>query len=254
MDCADIADFSLITPSLKAASTLEDCIRSVAAQTRPVEHLLIDGGSRDGTLDIAARHPGHFAKVSSAPDAGIYDALNRGIRMAAGDAIGILHADDLYADERVIEDVLSAFDEPDVDAVYGDLDYVDRADPGRVVRRWRAGEYAPDRMYHGWMPPHPAFFVRRRCLERYGPYRLDLGTAADYELMLRLLVVHGIRVRYIPRVLVKMRMGGVSNSSLSARLRANRMDRRAWAVNGLQPRPWTLLAKPARKLGQWWVR
>ena len=131
---------------------------------------------------------------------------------------------------------------------------MDRADPARIVRRWKAGDYSPRQFYQGWMPPHPTFFVRRRCFEQFGGYRLDLGTAADYELMLRFLLVHGLRAQYIPRVLVKMRVGGASNVSLLARLRANRMDRKAWDVNGLRPRPWTLLAKPARKMGQWWVR
>ncbi len=245
---------TLITPSLNSAATLEACIRSVAAQSRPVTHVLIDGGSTDGTLDIASRHGGHFQLVSSAPDQGIFDALNKGIGLAQSAIIGTLHADDMLADERVIEDVLDAFNDPEIDAVYGDLDYVDRANPERIVRRWKAGKYLPRQFYHGWMPPHPAFFARRRCFEQFGGYRLDLGTAADYELMLRFLLVHGLRAQYIPRVLVKMRVGGASNVSVCARLKANRMDRKAWEINGLRPRPWTLLAKPARKIAQWWLR
>jgi glycosyltransferase len=141
-----------------------------------------------------------------------------------------------------------------VDACYGDLCYVDRADPSRVVRYWRAGEFGPRRFANGWMPPHPTFFVRRSMYEQHGLYREDLGTAADYEMMLRLLVKHRVRVAYIPRVLVHMRSGGASNASLAARLRANRMDRAAWRVNGLRPYPWTTLAKPLRKVGQWWSR
>lgn len=226
----------------------------MASQSHPVAHLLIDGGSIDGTLDIAARHSGHFQQVTSASDQGIYDALNKGIALAQSEIIGTLHADDLLADDQVIESVLDAFNDPDIDAVYGDLDYVDRADPTRTVRRWKAGAYAPRQFYHGWMPPHPTFFVRRRFFAQFGRYRLDLGTAADYELMLRFLLVHGVRAHYIPRVLVKMRLGGASNVSMAARLRANRMDHKAWNVNGLSPRPWTLLAKPVRKIGQWWVR
>jgi len=249
-----LAKLALITPSLNVVATLEACIASVASQSRAVAHVLIDGGSNDRTLDIAARYGTHFQQVTSAPDQGIFDALNKGIALAQGEIIGTLHADDLLADERVIESVLDAFSDPEIDAVYGDLDYVDRADPGRVVRRWKAGTYSPGQFYQGWMPPHPTFFVRRRCFEQFGGYRLDLGTAADYELMLRFLLVHGLRVQYLPRVLVKMRLGGASNVSMAARLRANRMDRNAWDVNGLHPRPWTLLAKPVRKIGQWWVR
>jgi len=249
-----LANLVLITPSLNSAATLEDCIHSVASQSRPVAHLLIDGGSHDGTLDIASRYGGHFQQVTSASDQGIFDALNKGIGIAQSEIIGTLHADDLLADEQVIESVLDAFSDPDIDAVYGDLDYVDRSNPERIVRRWKAGEYSPRQFYHGWMPPHPTFFARRSCFEQFGRYRLDLGTAADYELMLRFLLVHGLQLQYIPRVLVKMRVGGASNVSLGARLKANRMDRKAWDINGLRPRPWTLLAKPARKVGQWWVR
>jgi glycosyltransferase len=249
-----LTNLALITPSLNSAATLEACIHSVAAQSRPVVHLLIDGGSNDATLDIASRYSSHFQQVTSASDQGIFDALNKGIGLAPSEIIGTLHADDLLADEHVIESVLDVFNDPDIDAVYGDLDYVDRADPARIVRRWKAGTYSPRQFYHGWMPPHPTFFVRRRCFEQFGRYRLDLGTAADYELMLRFLLVHGIGARYVPRVLVNMRVGGASNASMLARMRANRMDRKAWAVNGLSPRPWTLLAKPARKMGQWWAR
>jgi glycosyltransferase len=123
-----------------------------------------------------------------------------------------------------------------------------------VVRYWRAGEFNPARFRHGWMPPHPTFFLRRELYERFGGYRTDLGTAADYELMLRMLLRHGVPTVYIPKVLVHMRVGGASNRSLAARLAANRMDRAAWRVNDLRPLPWTTLAKPLRKVGQWWRR
>jgi len=249
-----LTEISLITPSLNAASTLESCIESVASQTQQVKHILIDGGSADQTLSIAHSRMAHFQTISSESDQGIYDAINRGILLAGSSIVGLLHSDDLLADHRVIEDVQEAFANPDVHAVYGDLDYVDRSDGHRVVRHWRAGGFLPGKMYHGWMPPHPTFFVRRECFERFGLYRLDLGTAADYELMLRFLLVHDIRVQYLPRVLVKMRVGGASNVNLRARLQANRMDREAWEVNGLKPYPWTLIAKPLRKLGQWWPR
>jgi glycosyltransferase len=158
------------------------------------------------------------------------------------------------ADEGVLQAVIDAFSDAEVDAVYGDLVYIDRINTSGIVRQWRAGEFSRRKMYNGWMPPHPTFFVRREYFEKYGLYRLDLGTAADYELMLRFLLVHKVRVKYIPRVLVNMRAGGASNVSLRARWDANRMDRKAWQVNGLKPYPWTLWAKPMRKLGQWWVR
>ena len=154
----------------------------------------------------------------------------------------------------VLQQVSEAFENPSVDACYGDLCYVDDRQPSKIVRYWRAGEYSPGRFRHGWMPPHPTFFVRRETYEKLGLYRTDLGTAADYELMLRFLLRRRINVQYLPQVLVHMRAGGASNASWKARLAANRMDRKAWQLNGLRPRPWTFIAKPARKIGQWWNR
>ena len=141
-----------------------------------------------------------------------------------------------------------------MDSCYGDLEYVDKENTDRVIRRWKAGTYKSNNWYWGWMPPHPTFFVRRSIYEKHGGYRLDLGTAADYELMLRFLLKHQISTVYIPQVLIKMRTGGVSNISLINRINAHRMDRKAWKVNGLKPYPWTIPLKPIRKVGQWFAR
>jgi len=230
-----------------------DCIRSVAGQGLSVEHLVVDGGSSDGTLELIEQS-GTGVQLLREPASGIYPAVNAGIRAATGEIVGVLHADDFYASANVLARVLKAFDESSVDACYGDLCYVDRNDASRIVRYWRAGDFQPERFRQGWMPPHPTFFVRRRIYETFGFYRSDLGTAADYELMIRFLLKHGVRAAYIPQVLVHMRMGGASNASLKARLEANRMDRKAWEVNDLKPHPWTTLAKPLRKVGQWWSR
>jgi len=153
--------------------------------------------------------------------------------------------------EGLLADVAHMFKEPEIDACYGDLVYVKRVDTQRVMRYWRAGVYQRKRFLNGWMPPHPTFFVRRRLCAEYGGYRSDLGTAADYEFMLRLLYRYQATAVYIPRVLVRMRMGGASNASLTNRLRANRADCKAWRVNGLRPRLWTLYTKPLGKLSQW---
>jgi len=176
--------------------------------------------------------------------------MNKGVALAGGEIVGTLNADDVYADASVLDRVRKVFDDPEIQACYGDLDYVDARFPERVVRRWRSGAGTPAKFYRGWMPPHPTFFVRRSVYGRCGAFNTELGTAADYELMLRFLLKHGIRAAYIPEVLVRMRSGGVSNSSLGRRLRAHRMDRLAWEVNGLKPYPWTLPLKPLRKLGQ----
>jgi len=244
-------NISIVTVVLNGESTIGECLDSVRSQTLPVEHIVVDGASMDGTLEILGEYGDHLSRVISEQDKGIYDAMNKGIRCAGGEVIGILNADDLYRDERVIKRAEKIFQDPAVDACYGDLEYVDTEDTTRVVRHWKAGSCSVAKIYRGWMPPHPTFFVRRKLYEKYGVYNTALGTAADYELMLRFLLKHGVRAAYIPEVLVKMRTGGASNASLLARLRANRMDRRAWGVNGLRPRPWTIPMKPLRKLGQY---
>ncbi len=246
-------EISIISPSLNSASVIAHCTRSVAEQTYKAEHLVIDGQSSDSTLNIIEA-AGHDVRVIQQPPAGIYPAINSGILASHGEVVGILHADDFYASPGVLKRVAEVFDDPAVDACYGDLCYVDHSDPSRIVRYWRSGEYQPRRFFHGWMPPHPTFFVRRTIYETFGLYRTDLGTAADYELMVRFLVKHEVNTVYLPEVLVHMRTGGSSNASWRARIEANRMDRRAWKVNDLRAYPWTTIAKPLRKIGQWWSR
>ena len=248
------SSITIVTPTFQAANTLKYCLNSVAAQSVGVEHILIDGGSADGTLDIIRHNGKHLAQVVSEPDQGVYDAMNKGIKLATGDIIGILNADDFYPSSDVLSLVLDAFSDPAIDACYGDLCYVDSQDITRVVRYWVSGKYVLGKFYHGWMPPHPTFFVRRSVYERFGLFNLKMGSAADYEIMLRFLLKYKVHAVYIPHTLVHMRTGGVSNASLMNRLRANRMDREAWRVNDLQPRPWTLAMKPLRKLRQWFVQ
>jgi glycosyltransferase involved in cell wall biosynthesis len=264
--------FSIITATFNAAATIVDCLQSVASQTHPTEHIIIDGTSTDATLETIRRISPR-ACILSEPDRGIYDAMNKGIALATGDIIGILNADDFYADPDVLERVAAVFTDPTVDACYGDLEYVRDSEklkvksektnpspvtsqdsPFTVTRYWKSDTYTPGSFYWGWMPPHPTFFVRRSVYERYGKFRLDMGSAADYELMLRLLLKQGLRAAYIPEVLVRMRVGGASNRSLAARLAANRMDRRAWEINELKPYPWTFMMKPLRKVGQYFLR
>jgi glycosyltransferase len=242
---------TIISPVRNGAATLRDCLQSVAEQSVRAEHIVVDGGSADTTPALLAQHRAHLARVISEPDNGLYDAINKGIGCATGDVVGVLNADDCYADREVLARVLRAFDTPGTDACYGDLDIVAQSDPRQVLRRWRSGRYDASRFYWGWMPPHPTFFVRRRIYEAHGTFRLDMGSAADYELMLRFLLRHGIGCAYIPALLVKMRAGGVSSARLRNRLLAHRMDRRAWQVNGLRPYPWTVAMKPLRKLAQW---
>ena len=245
---------SVITVSCNSEATLEHCVHSVAAQGVAKEHVLVDGASGDDTKEIIARNRERFSTVISEPDEGIYDAMNKGIQAAQGDVVGFLNADDFYPNTGVLEQVVAAFDDPVVAACYGDLVYVKKNDISKTVRYWKSGPFQPKKFYHGWMPPHPTFFARRSVYEKHGLFNLALGSAADYEMMLRLLLKQGIKAAYIPETLVHMRSGGISNASVGNRLQANRMDRKAWDVNGLRPRPWTLWAKPVRKMGQWVVR
>ena len=245
---------SIITVTYNASETLPDCLKSIAKQGINVEHIIIDGASTDATMEIIDAHKEQLAHIVSEPDEGIYDAMNKGLKLARGDVIGILNADDFYPSDDTLEKVLAVFDDPDIEVCYGDLVYVNDQNTDKVVRFWRSDNFDLNRFYWGWMPPHPTFFVRRSVYERYGFFNQELGSAADYEVMLRFLLRYQVKVAYIPEVLVHMRTGGVSNVSLRNRLKANQMDRMAWKVNGLRPYPWTLWAKPLRKLKQWMVK
>ena len=243
---------SIITITYNSAETIEDTIRSVASQDYPeIEYIIVDGASNDHTLEIVERYRNSISQVISERDKGIYDAMNKGIAMATGDVIGILNSDDFYADEKVISDIVRTLQQSNSDACYADLVYVDRLETNRVIRSWKSGEYKPGYFLRGWMPPHPTFFVKRKMYLTHGVYSLDLRSAADYELMLRFIHKHSVSLCYLPRVITKMRTGGQSNVSLKNRWRANREDRLAWKMNGLQPGLFTLLRKPLSKLFQY---
>lgn len=245
---------SIITATYNSSRTVRDTLKCVAAQTyAPVEHLIIDGGSKDDTLEIVKQFP-HVAAFVSEKDKGIYDAMNKGVALASGEVIGILNSDDIYADEKVLQDVMNIFKDECVDACYADLQYVRADDLDKVTRTWISGHYKPTSFYWGWMPPHPTFFVRKRVYEQIGHFNLELRSAADYELMLRAFMKHKLNVKYLPRIIVKMRAGGESNASLRNRIRANGEDRKAWEINGLRPWCFTLYLKPARKLIQFIIK
>jgi glycosyltransferase len=244
------AKITIITVAKNAATHIRDCLESVAAQSLAAEHLLVDGCSSDNTLRIAKSVPNKNLEIISEVDDGIYDAMNKGIRRANGDVIGILNADDIYFDKTILERVARVFDDDNIQACYGDLIYVADDDLDDVRRYWKSGPFNRKKMYRGWMPPHPTFFVRHSVYDRHGLFNTALGSSADYELMLRLLCKGAIATEYLPYVLVKMRIGGVSNRSFQNRLRAHAMDHKASQVNNLKPLPWTLLLKPIRKVPQ----
>jgi len=218
------------------------------------EHIIIDGGSTDGTVDYIFSLKGSVTRFVSEADRGVYDAINKGISMATGDIIGLLHADDLYDSECVLSSVVAAFDRTGADAVYGDLVYVNRNDPQKIIRYWKSGTFTAANLKLGWMPPHPALFVRREVYEnarlpdgRY--FDIDLKIAADYDFMIRLLGPMKITVAYLPKVLVKMRVGGVSNRSISNIFLKSKEDLVAMRRNEIGGIG-TLLAKNFRKVPQ----
>lgn len=225
---------SVITVSFNSAATIEATLRSAAAQTHSdLEHIVIDGNSTDDTLAIVRRSGTRVSKLMSEPDNGMYDAMNKGIRLAEGGIIGILNSDDVYAHDDVIGRVVAAMEESGADACYGDAVFVVRDDPSRVVRYWKSQRFAPELLSEGWFPPHSAFFVRKELYQRFGAFDLDYPLGADVELMFRLLTQRGIRTRYLPEVLVTMRIGGVSNAKWSTIWKQNVAIRRAAVKNGI---------------------
>lgn len=242
---------SIITVCYNSAETIEDTIQSVINQTYPnIEYIIVDGLSNDNTLEIVDKYKTQITKIVSEKDNGLYDAINKGVKLASGDIVAILNSDDFYIDNNVITDVVSKMKEEDSDTLYADLYYVNAIDTNKVVRNWVSGKYKSGSFYNGWMPPHPTFFVKKEVYNKYGIFNLELKSAADYELMLRFIHKHKCSISYLPRTVVRMRVGGVSNESLLNRLKANREDKKAWEINGLKPKPYTLLFKPLSKLGQ----
>jgi len=245
---------SIITATYNSAATVGDTLTCISRQDHPdIEHIIVDGGSKDGTVDLASSFP-HVAKLVSEKDGGIYDAMNKGIGLATGEIIGILNSDDVYTDTSVLSDVAAAFADPTVMTVYGDLQYVQPDDMNKIIRTWKTGNFKRSSFYFGWMPPHPTFFVRKEVYAKAGGFNISLRSAADYEFMLRTLLKMEMSTHYIPRVIVKMRAGGMSNVSLGNRLKANMEDRMAWKLNGLKPYFFTLYLKPLRKITQFIIK
>ena len=221
----------------------------MAEQTYPdKEHIVVDGGSKDQSVEILKQW--NKATFISEPDKGIYDALNKGIKMATGDIIGTLGADDFYPHTQVLERVAKLFEDPTVDVVYADKNYVNPSDIHKVVRHWTAGPYIHENWLKGWMPPHLTFYIRKKYFDQYGYYLTDFRSAGDYELMLRMMYKHKLNIKYLPELVVTMRTGGTSTMSLKNRIKANLEDRKAWKVNGLKPKWYTLYLKPISKITQ----
>ncbi len=240
---------SIVTPVFNDPRVAR-ALDSILAQRHKheVELIVVDAASTDGTMEILEGYGDRIATLISEPDNGIYDGMNKGIHHATGDIVGILNADDRYADAQVIGEVMDAFADKETDACYGDLVYVNDNDD--VVRYWSAGSPSATKWRWGWMPPHPTFFVRTSVYDRYGVFDLGFPIAADYELMLRLFLKRRISVKYIDRVLVRMALGGASNNSISNIVKANSEVARAWRNNNLRGGFMVPFLKPASKIFQ----
>jgi len=229
--------FSLVTATYNSAATIANCIESVNRQTHAdVEHIIIDGASKDNTLEVIQSMPNLVTTIVSEPDKGIYDAMNKGIALATGDVVGILNSDDLLCDPEAIEKVVRIFEaNPSLDAVYADLYYVDQQDTNKIVRRWTTGEKKP--FSKGWHPAHPTLYLKKSVYDRFGLFNLDLRLAADFEIMLRFIEKHHIKLHYLPERLVKMRLGGATNKSLGNIYKQNLECLKAFHVNNLPVNP-----------------
>ena len=243
---------SIITATFNSAATLRDTLDSILGQTyQDIESIIVDGGSKDGTLDIIREYEPRFQermKWISEPDKGIYDAMNKGIKMATGDVIGVLNSDDFYYDNLVLEDIAHAFNQGDIDCVYGNLVFIDAKNKDSVIRIWKGSPHRPGAFLKGWHPAHPTFYAKRSCFEHYGVFNLQYAVSADFELMLRFLEKGQIKNAYLDRYFVKMRWGGESTGTLRNIIRGNKNILKAFADNGLKPTRFYLIYRFAPKI------
>jgi len=225
---------SLITVAYNSASTIQDTINSVQSQKyNNIEYIIVDGNSRDATRKIIESAGNVVTKFISEPDKGIYDAMNKGIQMTSGDVVGIINSDDFYFNDTIISSVADAFSDPEVDAVFGDLIFIDPLNLKKTVRRYSSAKWYPGKFARGFMPAHPTFFVRRKYYEQSGLFKTDYKIAADYEMLIRLLYVRKLRYKYLPLNMVIMRRGGVSSSGIKSNILLNKEILRACRENGI---------------------
>lgn len=246
---------SLITVVYNGDRYLKDCIESVISQTYPdLEYIIIDGGSTDATLAVISQYQQKISYFISEPDKGLYDAINKGIAAATGDVIGILNADDMLASPNVIEEISKAFQAHKTDAVYGNLNYVNAANPQNIIRKWVSKPFNNKNFEKGWMPAHPTLYLKSLLFKKYGNYSLSYGTAADYELILRMLYRYKVSAFYLNRLIVNMRVGGVSNANFKQRRRAFWNDYLAAKTNGIPFALSTIIFKKISKIPQFFKR
>ncbi len=241
---------SIITITYNSGKSIADAINSVVSQTYPnIEYIVVDGKSKDNTVEVVKSFGDKVTSFVSEPDKGIYDALNKGIAMATGDLIGFMHSDDLFANEHIIQHVVDKFEAKDTDSLYGDLQYVYKDDTNKVLRYWQSGNFSLRQLKLGWMPPHPTLYIKRWVYTKYGGFDINMGIAADYDTMLRFLGKHKISTQYLPEVMVKMRVGGASNRSIKNIIQKSSEDWDAIKKNEFG-NIFTLVFKNLRKVTQ----
>lgn len=246
---------SIITVVHNNRETIQDAINSVLSQDYDnIEYIIVDGASTDGTVEVINEvikmHSGRNVKFLSEKDNGIYDAMNKGIGLATGDIVGILNSDDVYDNNHCLSTVISEFQKKGVDSIFADLVYVCRDNLQKVVRYYSSANFSPGKFAFGWMPAHPTFFVRRKCYEKYGKFKTDYIIAADYDLLVRFLATHKITYSYIPKVMVRMRTGGISTKNLKTNWILNKEILRACAENGIKTNIFKVLSKYPGKILQ----
>ena len=250
----DNLKISIITSVYNNKETIAEAIASVLSQTYDnIEYIVVDGASTDGTIEVINAYADKITTFVSEPDNGIYDGLNKGISLATGDVVGFLHSDDLFASKDVISNIVNAMQRKDVDAVYGDLVYVNQAATSKVIRYWKSEVFNHKKLENGWMPPHPTFYVKREVYQKHGNFDTQFKIAADYDIILRFLGREGISCSYIPKILVKMRVGGASNRSLSNMVLKTKEDFLALRRNNIGHLG-TVMLKNLSKIKQFFVR
>ncbi len=246
-------NISIITATYNSHPAIKDCVGSVALQTLKPEHVIVDGKSKDATIATIKNSPS-VSRYISEPDKGIYDALNKGLRLARGKIIGLLHSDDLLAEATTLEKIKHAFDESGADVVYGDLLYVDKQDTSKIIRYWKSQPFKASLLNRGWMPAHPTVFAKREVYAKHGQFDLSFNIAADYDLMLRIFQDKTLKFAYVPEVITRMRVGGASNKSIKNILHKSGEDYRAMKKNSLPFPLWTLACKNLSKIPQFLKR
>lgn len=245
---------SIITTVRNNKGEIVHAIDSVLSQLYPnIEYIVIDGASTDGTKEIVESYGNAISKFISKPDKGIYDALNKGISIVTGNVVGILHSDDVFENERIIGEIAYAFEKNGADGVYGDLKYISKEIPEKIIRYWKSRPFEHLMLKNGWMPPHPTLFLKRALFEKYGYYDISYKISADYDFMLRILSRPELKFAYLPQVITCMRMGGASNRSLKNIILKSKEDIRALRKNKIGG--WNaLLRKNFSKIGQFFSK